>query len=231
MIDSDRRPVYKWRPILKCNADVVQTWPIFIMWQGKSTHRSSFWKGCWFDSNKSAIDLRIWKGRWFENNLKSDRQLSWTICLPLLVLFISIINVTILQLTVKLLSHNAVSCTHHQSGIQTHVGDDTHRLHICKSNYHTITTTTVVSLVWALVMSSQTLWNWYLLLLTKHAFLRSKSKYRVAQIQEWSGVPVENHWSATSHWQTLSLNVVSSTPYLSRVQIYNVSANRHWLHI
>jgi hypothetical protein len=29
------------------------------------------------------------------------------------------------QLTVKLLSHNAVSCTHHQSGIQTHVGDDT----------------------------------------------------------------------------------------------------------
>ena len=47
------------------------------------------------------------------------------------------------QLTVKLLSHNAVSCTHHQSGIQTHVGDDKHRLHICKSNYHTITTTTV----------------------------------------------------------------------------------------
>ena len=26
------------------------------------------------------------------------------------------------------------------------------------------------------------------------------------------GVPVENHWPAASHWQTLSDNVVSSTP-------------------
>jgi hypothetical protein len=27
-----------------------------------------------------------------------------------------------------------------------------------------------------------------------------------------TGVPRENHWPATSHWQTLSHNVVSSTP-------------------
>ena len=58
-----------------CNADDVQTWPTFIMWQGKSTHRSSFWKGRWFDSNKSAIDLRIWKECLFENTLKSDHDL------------------------------------------------------------------------------------------------------------------------------------------------------------
>jgi hypothetical protein len=29
---------------------------------------------------------------------------------------------------------------------------------------------------------------------------------------EESGVPGENHWPATSHWQTLLHNVVSSTP-------------------
>ena len=29
---------------------------------------------------------------------------------------------------------------------------------------------------------------------------------------EETGVPGENHWPAASHWQTLSLNVVSSTP-------------------
>jgi hypothetical protein len=31
------------------------------------------------------------------------------------------------------------------------------------------------------------------------------------------GVPGENHWPATSHWQTLSHNVVSSTLHLKRV--------------
>ena len=29
---------------------------------------------------------------------------------------------------------------------------------------------------------------------------------------EETGVPGENHWIAVSHWQTLSYNVVSSTP-------------------
>jgi len=52
-----------------CNAD-VQTWPTSIMWQDKSTYISSLWKGHRFNSNKSALDLRIWKGWWFENNLK-----------------------------------------------------------------------------------------------------------------------------------------------------------------
>jgi hypothetical protein len=31
---------------------------------------------------------------------------------------------------------------------------------------------------------------------------------------EETGVLGENHWSAASHWQTLTHNVVSSTPHL-----------------
>jgi hypothetical protein len=34
-----------------------------------------------------------------------------------------------------------------------------------------------------------------------------------------SGVPRENHWPAVSHWQTLSHNVVSSTPRLSGFEL------------
>jgi hypothetical protein len=58
-----------------CNADDVQTWPTSIMWQGRSTYRSSLWKRRRFNSNKSAIFMRIWKGCRFENTLKSDRDL------------------------------------------------------------------------------------------------------------------------------------------------------------
>jgi len=38
----------------------------------------------------------------------------------------------------------------------------------------------------------------------------------------------ENQWPATSHWQTLSHNVVSSTPLLSGIWTHNISGNRHW---
>jgi hypothetical protein len=44
---------------------------------------------------------------------------------------------------------------------------------------------------------------------------------------EESRVPSENHLPATSHWQTLSHNVVSSTPNLSGVRIHNISGDRH----
>jgi hypothetical protein len=39
----------------------------------------------------------------------------------------------------------------------------------------------------------------------------------------------ENHQPAVSHWQTLSHNVVSSTPHLNGIQTH-VSGVRHWLH-
>jgi hypothetical protein len=35
----------------------------------------------------------------------------------------------------------------------------------------------------------------------------------------------ENHWPATSHCQTLSHNVVSSTPRLSRIRTHNISGD------
>ena len=38
------------------------------------------------------------------------------------------------------------------------------------------------------------------------------------------GVP---HQPAASHWQTLSHNVVSSTPRLGRIGTHNVSGDRH----
>ena len=47
---------------------------------------------------------------------------------------------------------------------------------------------------------------------------------------EETRVPGENHWLVASDWQTLSYNVVSSTPCLSQIPIHNVSGDRHWLH-
>jgi hypothetical protein len=40
-----------------------------------------------------------------------------------------------------------------------------------------------------------------------------------------------NHWPVASHWQTLSHNVVSSTPRLSWIRPHNISGDRHCLHI
>jgi hypothetical protein len=50
--------------------------------------------------------------------------------------------------------------------------------------------------------------------------------WRSVLLVEETGVPGENHSPAASHWQTLSHNVVSSTPFLSGIQTHNVKGDR-----
>ena len=54
--------------------------------------------------------------------------------------------------------------------------------------------------------------------------------WRSILLVEETRVPGENHWLATSHWQTLSHNAVSSTPHLSGIQTHNISGDRYRLH-
>ena len=53
----------------------------------------------------------------------------------------------------------------------------------------------------------------------------------ISGISRWSVLlvegTVENHWPVARHWQTVSHNVVSSTPHLSRTRTHNFSDNRH----
>jgi len=53
----------------------------------------------------------------------------------------------------------------------------------------------------------------------------------ISVISWWSVLLVketgENHRPVASHWQTLSHNVVSSTPHMSRIRTHNASADRH----
>jgi hypothetical protein len=51
--------------------------------------------------------------------------------------------------------------------------------------------------------------------------------WRSIILVEETGVPGENLQPAASHLQTLSHNVVSSTPHLSEVRTHKVSGDRH----
>ena len=47
----------------------------------------------------------------------------------------------------------------------------------------------------------------------------SAISWRSVLLVEETGVSGENHWPITSHWQTLSHNVVSCTPHISGIQM------------
>ena len=55
----------------------------------------------------------------------------------------------------------------------------------------------------------------------------SAISWQSVSLVEEIGVPGENHRSASSHRQTLSHNVVLSTPHLSGIRTHNVSGDRH----
>jgi len=53
----------------------------------------------------------------------------------------------------------------------------------------------------------------------------SVTSWRSVLLVEEIGVTGENHRPVASHWQTLSHNVVSSTPYVSGIQTRNFSGD------
>ena len=55
--------------------------------------------------------------------------------------------------------------------------------------------------------------------------------WRLDLLVKETGVPGENHRSVASHRQTLSQNVVSSTPCLSGIRIHHGSDDRYLLHM
>ena len=79
---------------------------------------------------------------------------------------------------------------------------------------------------WFLPMESRTAYNFEMFVYFL-VFNATFNNISVLLVEETGG-PRENHWPVTSHWQTLSHNVV----HLSLIEIPtdNISDDRHWLY-
>ena len=51
--------------------------------------------------------------------------------------------------------------------------------------------------------------------------------WQSVSLVEETRVPGENHRPVRRHWETLSHNVISSTPHLSGIRTLNVSSDRY----
>ena len=91
----------------------------------------------------------------------------------------------------------------------------------------------ILSMEKTLIFSTQLyIFDWLVWFMVFSATLSNISVilWRSVLLVEEIGVSGENHRPAASHWQTLSHNVVSSTPRLSGVRTHNVRGDKHWLH-